>query len=180
MLDFIDAKRYCIFEGQRNRGKILELFRTFQRAADKNRVARTEFYPSKKDSIVDRQKPKITVWVDNPEDLEGDLIEVELPTNLEVCDRCEGKGVHDHPAFSNGISGEEWNGPDWDDDSRETYMSGGYDVVCSECRGLRVVPVVDRRLAEIKCPEALAQYDAEEKAAQECEAESTAEKRWGA
>lgn len=88
-----------------------------------------------------------------------DGLEVEIPSRFDVCDRCRGKGVHDHPAFSNGITADEWNGPDWDDDSRETYMSGGYDVTCEECGGLRVVLVADeermtdeqRRLWEQHC-----------------------------
>lgn len=68
---------------------------------------------------------------------------VAIPSKFEVCPRCEGKGVHDHPAFSNGITAEDWNGPDWDDDSREGYLVGRYDVACSECGGLRVVPAAD-------------------------------------
>ena len=72
-----------------------------------------------------------------------DGVEVEIPTRFEVCDRCEGKGVHDHPAFANGITADEWNGPEWDDEGREDYLRGAYDVPCEECDGLRVVPVPD-------------------------------------
>jgi hypothetical protein len=53
-----------------------------------------------------------------------------------ICDRCNGHAKHDHPAFSNGITADEWNSPDWDDDSREGYLSGRYDVPCSVCDGL--------------------------------------------
>ncbi len=28
---------------------------------------------------------------------------IQLPSRVEVCPRCHGKGVHDHPAFSNGF-----------------------------------------------------------------------------
>ena len=70
---------------------------------------------------------------------------VYFPSKMVICPRCEGRGSHDHPAFSNGITSSEWNGPDWDDESRETYLSGGYDVSCSECAGLRVVAVPDVR-----------------------------------
>lgn len=66
-----------------------------------------------------------------------------IPSKYEVCGRCDGKGVHDHPAFSNGITADEWNGPDWDDESREMYVKGGYDVTCSACDGKRVVLVPD-------------------------------------
>lgn len=59
---------------------------------------------------------------------------------FEVCPRCEGKGVHDHPAFSNGISTEDF---DADPDFEEAYWQGAYDVRCTECKGKRVVKVPD-------------------------------------
>jgi hypothetical protein len=71
--------------------------------------------------------------------------EIEIPTRFELCPRCEGRGTHDHPAFDNGITADEWNGPDWDDESREYYMRGDYDVQCTQCSGLRVVEVPDVR-----------------------------------
>jgi hypothetical protein len=83
------------------------------------------------------------------EDLKvGDEIEVEetveLPGKYEVCGRCQGKGTHTNPSIDgHGISQEEWFGPDWDDESREDYLSGAYDVSCHECDGRRVVLVLD-------------------------------------
>lgn len=57
--------------------------------------------------------------------------EIELPTVWEICTRCRGNGTHVNPSIDgHGISEDEWNGPDWDEESRETYMSGGYDVRC--------------------------------------------------
>lgn len=73
---------------------------------------------------------------------DDDGLEITLPTKFEVCPACEGKGHHDHPAFANGISAEDWNN-EWDDEERESYLSGRYDVPCTECGGLRVVPVPD-------------------------------------
>lgn len=70
----------------------------------------------------------------------GNEFEVMLPARYEVCCRCEGKGVHDHPAFSNGISSSEM---DEDPDFRENYFSGRYDVRCEECNGERVILEVD-------------------------------------
>jgi hypothetical protein len=67
-------------------------------------------------------------------------VEATVPARFEVCDRCEGRGTHDHPAFSNGITSSDF---DEDPDFREDYMRGAYDVSCSECRGLRVVAVPD-------------------------------------
>lgn len=72
-----------------------------------------------------------------------DGLETPLPTKMEVCPRCHGHGKHDHPAFSNGITASEWNSDDWDDDSRESYFRGDYDVACEECGGNNVVSVPD-------------------------------------
>jgi hypothetical protein len=84
-------------------------------------------------------KKKITVWL---EDDEGEYEEeIELPAVYEVCDRCRGTGVHDHPAFSNGITAEDFAE---DPDFHEDYMRGRYDVPCEVCGGLRVVSVVDK------------------------------------
>lgn len=81
------------------------------------------------------------------EDEQG--LEHTLPTRFEVCDRCEGHGTHTNPSIDgNGISADEWNGPDWDDESRHMYLSGGYDVRCEECHGERVVSVVDEERCE--------------------------------
>jgi hypothetical protein len=77
-------------------------------------------------------------------DDEGLEVVDELPGKYEVCGRCQGKGSHVNPSIDrNGITADEWNGPDWDDESREMYTSGGYDVPCYECSGVRVVLVVD-------------------------------------
>jgi len=88
---------------------------------------------------------------------EGEEITVQLPGRFEVCDRCDGHGTHTNPNIDgHGITEDEWNGPDWDDESRETYLSGGYDVTCEECHGERVVLVVD----EDHCDKALyARYE---------------------
>ena len=58
---------------------------------------------------------------------------VEIPSRIELCHDCEGTGTVDHPAFRNGITSSEW--ADMDEDSRETYMRGGYDVPCGCCKG---------------------------------------------
>lgn len=75
---------------------------------------------------------------------DGECEEQEIPCRFEVCGRCQGKGTHVNPSIDgHGITMDEWWGPDWDDESREQYMSGGYDVSCEECGGLRVVEVPD-------------------------------------
>ena len=75
--------------------------------------------------------------------VDDDGLEVVIPSRFEVCPTCEGKGTHDHPAFCNGITSDEWNGPDWDEDSRAQYLGGAYDVPCHECKGNRVVLMPD-------------------------------------
>lgn len=66
--------------------------------------------------------------------------EVFLPTKRALCSRCDGRGVHDHEAFSDGITmGEFAEDPDF----HEAYMRGAYDVKCSECNGERVVTLID-------------------------------------
>jgi hypothetical protein len=70
-------------------------------------------------------------------------VEHRLPARYVVCSQCEGRGTHDHPAFSNGITSDEWHGPDWDDESRESYLRGDYDVPCTTCDGKRVVLEAD-------------------------------------
>ena len=61
---------------------------------------------------------------------------------MAVCDRCNGSGVHDHPAFSNGLRREELE----DDDFMEDYRNGCHDVRCSVCNGLRVIAIPDEAL----------------------------------
>ena len=91
------------------------------------------------------------------EDDNGEEVEVQLPSRFEVCSRCRGAGKHVNPNVDgHGITAEEWNGPDWDDDSREGYLTGRYDVTCSECKGLRVVAVVDEAAVD---PEMLLRYN---------------------
>lgn len=75
-------------------------------------------------------------------DREGDEVEIEFPAKMEVCARCEGTGKHTNPSIDgNGITGSEW--AEWDDEDRETYMNGGYDVRCEACHGANVVPSPD-------------------------------------
>jgi len=98
-----------------------------------------------------------TRWVEQgDEEVEE---EVALPTKYEVCGRCEGKGTHVNPNIDgHGISQEEWDGPNWDQEEQEAYMSGRYDVSCYECHGTRVVKVVDWDYLEQSDPKLSAAY----------------------
>lgn len=91
--------------------------------------------------------------------------ELEIPAKYEVCGRCGGRGVHDHPAFEDGFNGsEEW----CDQDFLEEYQAGVYDVPCSECGGRNVVLVPDEKRLTPQMREALeAEYQFQAEAAAE-------------
>jgi hypothetical protein len=89
-----------------------------------------------------RDRKKVTYEYEDPET--GEYVEEELPSRWEICSRCEGEGKHSNPNIDgHGITASEWWGPDWDDESREMYMSGGYDVACHACGGPGKVLVAD-------------------------------------
>jgi hypothetical protein len=97
---------------------------------------------------------------------------VLFPAKYEVCGRCQGKGVHD--CWEGGMSQDEMaeQGPEFFED----YMSGMYDKRCDECKGERVVLVIDRRRAN---KEALAEYDQYQQDEQDYRALVEAERRMG-
>ena len=101
----------------------------------------------------------------------GNVFEVLLPAKHSVCWRCFGCGVHDHEAFSNGISPQEF---DEDPDFAEQYFRGDYDVPCSVCKGLRVILEVD---TEQLSPKMLERFYRAEEAKARNEAEDRAERR---
>jgi len=75
------------------------------------------------------------------EDEDGNETEATLPGKPEVCSRCNGKGRHVNPSIDgHGITQDEWEN-EWSYEEQEMYLSGGYDITCDECKGLRVVLV---------------------------------------
>ena len=120
--------------------------------------------------------PMITICV---EDDDGCEVEHVIPAIWGVCDRCGGRGVHDHEAFSNGLTAADF---DEDPDFREEYMAGRYDVQCASCNGLRVVPVIDD--ARVARDEEYARlvdvYDEYTMSVYAGELEAAAERRMGA
>lgn len=65
-----------------------------------------------------------------------------MPTQNIVCPCCDGNGRYVNPAIDEhgiGADDECWQ----DDDFREGYMSGTYDVSCEECQGRNVVRGID-------------------------------------
>jgi hypothetical protein len=101
----------------------------------------------------------------------------KIPAVFGVCDRCRGTGVHDHPAFSNGISQEQF---DEDPEFKEDYMAGKYDVRCSECKGQRVVPVVNPDTLSAPDKELYELYLQMQRDEAQSRAEVEAERRMGA
>lgn len=100
-----------------------------------------------------------------------------VPAIREVCSRCDGSGVHDPAAFSNGFTGEEL---DQDPDFRENYFSGRYDVRCEVCNGRNVVDVPDLEFLENKYPRILNAFYRNEDERAAHEAECAMERRMGA
>lgn len=69
-----------------------------------------------------------------------------IPAKYKVCPRCNGYGMHTNPSVDgNGITQSEMD--ELGDQFREDYINGLYDVTCYECKGERVVKVIDREFA---------------------------------
>lgn len=77
------------------------------------------------------------------EDDDGNEVEHELPAEYTVCPCCRGNGSIVNPNVDgNGLTQEDF---DQNPGFFEDYMGGVYDVSCPECRGERVVQVIDER-----------------------------------
>jgi hypothetical protein len=101
----------------------------------------------------------------------------EVAIRFDVCGTCDGRGSHVNPSIdADGISGEEW-AHEWEEEDREAYLSGAYDVTCAECGGARVVPVPDPNRNP---PELLALLAEREEERARDAWERAEERRWGA
>jgi RecJ-like exonuclease len=98
-----------------------------------------------------------------------------LPARYEVCPRCGGDGKHSNPAIDgNGFSDEiRADDPEF----FEEYLEGRYDVLCTECGGKRVVPVVLISACTYAQKRALVRKRLEYRAEAEYRAEVRAERR---
>lgn len=117
---------------------------------------------------------------------------VDFPARYEVCDLCDGEGKHVDPSIdAGGISTDDdfWEDdydPDYDEDeggpvSTSRYFRGDYDVTCSQCKGKRVVLVIDTEEAIRRgLKEQLAEYDEHLRDQLDYEAISRAERAMGA
>lgn len=79
----------------------------------------------------------LKVWVITKK---GNQFEVLLPAKRIVCPACDGAGTELRGGLKGVVISDENLA---DDDFREAYFGGRYDVACSECKGLNVVEVVD-------------------------------------
>jgi len=88
---------------------------------------------------------QMKITVENSEHgTDEDFIETTLSAKYEICTRCRGKGSHTNPSIDgHGISADEWNGPGWDDESRDMYLSGGYNVGCEAACDNGKVLIID-------------------------------------
>lgn len=68
-----------------------------------------------------------------------------LPAKNEVCGRCEGEGTILNPSIGEHCYTAEEFEREFDEEEREAYFTRGgmYDVCCPDCKGKRVVKVVD-------------------------------------
>lgn len=71
---------------------------------------------------------------------DGASVLIPVPSMNALCSRCNGEGTHTNPSIdSHGLTSEDLA----DDDFREAYLTGQYDVRCEKCHGNKVVRVPD-------------------------------------
>lgn len=99
---------------------------------------------------------------------------ISLPGCYRVCPGCQGRGQITNPSIG-AITAEEWL-TDWDEEEREGYLTGRYDITCPTCQGQRVTLAVDREKADAA---ELALYDRWVEDQEALEAERRAEIQWG-
>jgi hypothetical protein len=105
---------------------------------------------------------------------EGDEITLALPAKFDVCWQCEGEGtIPDRRLSPTGdgswTESERAEFFDNDFDMASDYFSGGYQQSCPECKGLRVVHVIDYEKADpddVKAYEDQMRWEAEDRALQ--------------
>ena len=113
---------------------------------------------------------KKDTWIDN----EGEEVTIEVPAKFETCYVCRGKGKHVNPSIdAHGITQEEFYE---DPDFAEQYWMGDYDVVCNECHGQRVIPVLNEDVVD---PEHLKMIREYEQGEADYQAMVEAERRYG-
>ena len=95
--------------------------------------------------------------VDDPDlsDYDPDEEGIWVPFEWVVCDACGGEGKYVNPNIDrHGLTSEDFE----DEDFRDMYTSGAYDVTCELCQGRNVIPrftgdhktgqLIEREIAE--------------------------------
>lgn len=93
-------------------------------------------------------------------DDDGDEIELDLPSYMDVCGDCHGHGTVMNESMRNhAYSSEEFAEAFPEDEDKEQYFKRGgiYDHTCPTCHGKNVVPVVNE---EVLTSEQKADYEA--------------------
>jgi hypothetical protein len=103
-----------------------------------------------------------------------DMTGIKVAMHKIVCPVCEGTGSHVNPAIdAHGLNADDFA----DDDFREGYLGGRYDVTCAMCHGRNVVDAIDFAAS----PEGTEdEWDAYNDAIYSDMAEREAERRMGA
>lgn len=100
----------------------------------------------------------------------GDIT-IECKGEMHVCPKCNGRGRQMHSAFD-GIPVKQ----DLlqDEEFMDSYMNGGMDVICGECKGTNVIekPIIPNEYKQ--------QYEAHLQEMADCEYEQQCERRMGA
>lgn len=98
----------------------------------------------------------------------GTWFEVELPATRIVCPACKGDGTE----LYGGLKGAAFSPGEMEPEFAEAYFGGAYDVPCSNCRGQRVIDIVDEEKLTPKMAERYwraVEYKRDEDAADEAE-----------
>lgn len=104
-------------------------------------------------------------------DAEGETTLHVVPAKRIVCPTCDGAGS---VPPNHWYSGDEWR-HELSEDDRDLYMSGALDRCCDDCKGERVVTVVDRDRTPANI---LAAIDELAEIEREAAAEAAAERRY--
>ena len=100
---------------------------------------------------------------------------VRIVTTFEVCECCRGTGT----TVNTNVDGHGLTRADFDEDPdfERDYFAGAYDVICHECKGLRVIEVIDEDRND---EEVLEEYWEDKRVEAEIDAVYEAERRLGA
>lgn len=108
-------------------------------------------------------------------DLDED-VSIDLPAVWEICGVCSGNGSYVNKSIDgNGITHEEWV-RDWDDEERQHYFRGAYDVTCTTCNGNGKILVYDM---ENIAPEIVELIETQERLDDYHDYERESERRFG-